>query len=589
MPKPQSTPKPKSTAKTKSALKPESPADRARAVSIPFVVLMTLGAVGLYFGWRIFWFLTDDAFIEYRYVSNSINGAGLVWNARPFLPVEGYTSFLWVALLEAVWRVLAIDPPSSANAISLVFSYGSLVLAALMIARIPWRAEWKRFRMWFVALLLIGTLSNRTFLTWTSSGLETAMFGFLVTWWVFTAVTVSPSRKRMILLSCVSALLALARPDGLLFVGVTGALALMQVRGEPNPRLAIRAFLISVSPLAVILAHEAWRLSFYGAWLPNTYYAKVVEPWPSSGVRYAASYILEYCLWFPILALMALQLQRGIPRPSRGVFTKLLTTHVFTTAAIVAVVIHLAYYTLIVGGDHFEYRVYSYTVPLFFVALAGVLNHLTGRVRVAILLTITSILLAAPVPWTHWNKTRHLNTRKATHFLCVPIAPAWPKPVAWYARMFDRQQRWLIYRMVCTRHQEHKMFWRHQVKTYRTRAEGASVRYDDFAVHAVESVGVAAWVFPHANIIDMFGLNDYVVARTPYPETLIRRMAHGRRAPEGYVESYQPNLTAKGVIKPRGAPLTATRIACLEHYWRAQLPRIRRGEHRFDDVRACYE
>ena len=51
-------------------------------------------AVATYYGWKLFFFSTDDAYIAFRYVSNSLAGHGLTWNARPFRPVEGYTSFL---------------------------------------------------------------------------------------------------------------------------------------------------------------------------------------------------------------------------------------------------------------------------------------------------------------------------------------------------------------------------------------------------------------------------------------------------------------------------------------------------------------
>src|SRR5258708_25938771 len=95
--------------------------------------------MGLYVGWRAFWFLTDDAFIAFRYVSNSRLGYGYVWNAPPFRPVEGYTSFLWVVLLDVVWRVTGSDPPSAANHLSLVFTYLNLLVAAFMLLRMRLR------------------------------------------------------------------------------------------------------------------------------------------------------------------------------------------------------------------------------------------------------------------------------------------------------------------------------------------------------------------------------------------------------------------------------------------------------------------
>lgn len=58
--------------------------------------------MGLFYGWKLFWFMTDDAYIAFRYVSNSMLGLGYVWNPPPFHPVEGYTSFLWVAILDIV-------------------------------------------------------------------------------------------------------------------------------------------------------------------------------------------------------------------------------------------------------------------------------------------------------------------------------------------------------------------------------------------------------------------------------------------------------------------------------------------------------
>src|SRR5688572_25266220 len=46
-------------------------------------------------------FLTDDAFISFRYARNLARGAGLVFNPGE-APVEGYTNFLWVLLLAGL-------------------------------------------------------------------------------------------------------------------------------------------------------------------------------------------------------------------------------------------------------------------------------------------------------------------------------------------------------------------------------------------------------------------------------------------------------------------------------------------------------
>ena len=54
------------------------------------------------------WFICDDAFISFRYVRNFIDGYGLAFNEGEF--VEGYSNFLWVLELAAIWKFLGIRP-----------------------------------------------------------------------------------------------------------------------------------------------------------------------------------------------------------------------------------------------------------------------------------------------------------------------------------------------------------------------------------------------------------------------------------------------------------------------------------------------
>src|SRR5262249_18434401 len=154
----------------------------------------------------------------FRYISNSRLGLGYVWNAPPFHPVEGYSSFWWVVLLDGVWRLTGIEPPDAANAISLVFALGTLALGTLLILKMPLEERFARWRPLWLSLALIGILSNRTFLAWTSSGLETPLFNFLFTGWV-TACVLRP--RNVALLSTAAALVALTRPDGYLAVAAT--------------------------------------------------------------------------------------------------------------------------------------------------------------------------------------------------------------------------------------------------------------------------------------------------------------------------------------------------------------------------------
>ena len=145
-------------------------------------------------------------------------GYGYVWNTPPFKPVEGYTSFLWVVLLDVVWRVTGLEPPAAANGIALVFAGGTVLLIAGMVLRLRLAPALERYRLVFLALVLLGTLTNRTFLAWTSSGLETAMHNFWLTAWVFVALCFRPgSRRWLTVLAGLAVLLELTRPTACCF------------------------------------------------------------------------------------------------------------------------------------------------------------------------------------------------------------------------------------------------------------------------------------------------------------------------------------------------------------------------------------
>lgn len=555
--------------------------DRKATFEVILFLGICVGALaGLYAGWKLFWFLTDDAYIAFRYVSNSMLGHGYVWNAPPFQPVEGYTSFLWVVVLDLTWRMTGIEPPNSANAIAFVFSCLTLIASALILFRIDWTSRLRRCRLAFVAALMVFLLLNRSYLAWSSSGLETAMFCFFVTSWIFVFISRVKTTTQVFVGSLAATCITLTRPDGLLYCLTTllivGLLALRA--GDRKHALRI---VLNATPMLIVVIHGWWRYAFYGSLLPNTYYAKVVEAWPQSGARYALSFVMEYALWF-VFAIFAwvggtwLAAMARKPGQTTNVaihvraYECLMKSPVATIGVTATLLIHVAYYTLIVGGDHFEYRVYNHIIPFCFIAFVWGLNRLHLSRGVALALTIVFILLSLPVQWTQWALAKERNTRRDTHMMIEPIAQAWPLPVRWYANVFDDLQSWLILHHAGMRHQEHKIFWKFQVHIFPSREEGSSIPPDGYPVFPAPAVGVPAWVMPHVNIMDTHGLNDRVIARMPVPAEKVRLMAHSRQPPRGYIESFRPNvaLTGEGLItSARQAPLTEREIVELEAYW----------------------
>jgi len=511
------------------------------------VALCAASALALYVGWRLFWFQCDDAFIAYRYVSNSQLGFGYTWNPPPFRPVEGYTSFLWLVLLDGVWRGLGVEPPVAANWLSLGFSAASLALIVAMVLRLRLSPGLAPLRTLWLGLVLLGVLTNRTFLAWTSSGLETALFGCLLLAWVYAALFAAGGRGALAWLSVTASLLALTRPDGLLFVGATAGI--LGVRLVTARTLSLRA-LAPALPLLVPALHLLWRRAKYGYWLPNTYYAKHVAAWPESGARYFAAFLLEYAYWIPLgLALVA-----GVRMLRHGAFVaRLRAWDPGTLTALLvggALGVHFVYYTFLVGGDHFEFRVYQHWVPLLLVGFAALGERAGLSARATLAALVAMIVLGWPLPWLHWLGTRERIAQGETRDLRVEVAPLLPRPVRWYGAAWDGLEGWLIQHLVGIRQQEHKIFGEDQLTRFPGRDVGSRIAGHGHPVFAAQAVGVPGWVLPHVAIIDYFGLNDAVIAHAKPNITRSedRYMAHDRKPPEGYIECFRPNV----IVYPNG-------------------------------------
>ena len=562
------------------------------------MIIVVLAGAGLYFGWRLFWFMTDDALIAFRYASNSLLGYGYVWNPPPFRPVEGYTSFLWVVLLDVIWRWFGAEPPVIVNNMSLIFSFGSILITIWMARRMSLGEQLERHRLILLALVLIGILTNRTFLAWTSSGLETALFNFLLMLWLAIVVFSTRRDNRWLFsLTLTAGLLHLTRPDGLLILLSTGILVLHRLVGfQRTHRLTWRTY-VSLTPLIIPIVHLGWRRSTYGEWLPNTYYAKYTTPWPEAGIRYLASFILEYALWFWIagvvwLAFRWLRDQKRSALPREGWPGRLYQKFILDSSdpasrrfglivVVGTIAAHIGYYTLIIGGDHFEYRVFSYLVPLIFISSLWLINRLLSDTLTAACTLGLFILVSWPIQWTHWLATKDLSSRSDTWIMRVPVAPLFPSPVRWYADAFDKLQFWLIEHHVCMRHQEHKVFYEFLSGRMPPRMMDVPPLAGDHPIAAFQSVGVPGWVFPRVAILDAWGLNDYVVARNKNRPNRMRLMAHDRMPPEGYLESFSLNygmtLNQTPGFFRREFEIKSDDIKATEQFW---IDRIVHGNER---------
>lgn len=536
----------------------------------------------LWLGWWHLWFLTDDAYIFFRYVSNSVDGLGYVWNPTPFVPVEGYTSFLWTVVLDASWRLTGLPPPAFANTLSLLCGFGTVfVVGALGLRQL--RDSSASARVSLLALVLLGVVTNRTFITWTASGLETGLFVLLLTAWLAIATSERLSLGGFVWwMAVVGSLAALCRPDGLAFWASGVALVALRFSSERERRFRVLGWAL---PFLVVPAHLLWRLVTYGEWLPNTYQAKTAGPWPEAGIRYLWSFVLEYGLlvWF-VLGVAAFW--RWFARREHAIGSSHASSVALVRAALCAgpFVVQLVFYTFVTGGDHFEYRVYAQFIgPLFLFGLWAA-RTVSARAWGRVCCLVALVVVQQPLPWAlHAASQKHV-TRAQTRHLAEPIADDLPALLGPWARAFDETQLWLIARSICVRHREHERFWQIQLETYpSTRGPGRPVWDRDRPVYSAESVGVAGWRLQHIAILDVHGLNDRVVARGPIHKIDgLRQMAHEHWPPPGYLECFRPNVRvtqATGAsgesvsqlkIRTRNRPLTDEEVrACESRFFAA--------------------
>jgi hypothetical protein len=237
-------------------------------------------------------FLSDDAMISLRYARRLCQGDGLTWTDG--VRVEGYTNLLWV-LLNAPATCLGADPIWSARVI------GSLgVVAATFILALPLRGGTIKPSL---PRLIGGSLClvlSPPVVVYAIGGLEQGfMTAPLAAALYFTLRGESDklARRDAFLAGCFFAMLALLRADGV----VLFAAATLGRWIAARLRLQARTELAWAAPVVGVLACQlAFRLAYYGEWIPNTALAKV--SFNEQRLELGAEWILG--AWKPLAVLI---------------------------------------------------------------------------------------------------------------------------------------------------------------------------------------------------------------------------------------------------------------------------------------------
>lgn len=320
----------------------------------PYLVATLLAvAVAGFAAWSLRW-TSDDAFISFRYARNLDRGLGLVFNTGE--RVEGYSNFLWTLWIALGLR-LGAGPEAWADAWSIACHVGSI----LLLAACGWALQRRRGgAVPLVPVAALGGALNRDWNVFATGGLETSAFSFALLAG-YALVQGARSATRLLAAGTAFAAVSLLRPDGVLPAAVAGVYVLWTAR--PRWRSALLYALPLVSILAPLLA---WRLSYYGDLLPNTYYAKSANlAWYGQGLRYLQLYLEKYwALAFgPILYGVGVAVRRA-----RGDAWSAIDPD-GALALCLALAASYGFYVVRVGGDFMYARLWIPLVPLLLLLL----------------------------------------------------------------------------------------------------------------------------------------------------------------------------------------------------------------------------
>lgn len=296
-----------------------------------------------------YWFLIDDAYISFHYARNLVEGAGLVLNHGE--RVEGYSNVLWILLLAAGMKC-GIAPEALSRLLGLACGVALLEATRRLALQVLPDGPTSR---WLALLSVAMIATSRTAAAWSTGGLETRLYTLLVvSGLVLLASEIDRGTTAFPWSSLALGAAILTRTDGFTLVGILAAGLIAFRRG----RIGRHGLVFFGILILTVAAHLAFRRTYYGEWLANTYYAKVPGFAWAAGFRYLALAAGSYGLYVSLpLAVLTL------PRPSERASAAWL--------ACAFVLGHLSYVAAI-GGDHFELRFIDVIwAPVAALAIAG--------------------------------------------------------------------------------------------------------------------------------------------------------------------------------------------------------------------------
>ncbi len=307
---------------------------------LPVVAGAVLGVLTLGRAW-----VSDDAYITFRSVSNFIHGYGAVYNVDE--RVQAYTHPLWFLLLSVLSRV-GID-----------LYYASILLGVACAIGVGYLIA-KTLPPASAIIVLAALATSPSFLDFSTSGLENSLSHLLIAGIIALAFgwEEMPERRRALLIATCASLCILNRFDDALLVGPALLVTLIA-----RPRAAI-----ALVPLVLWLVVATL---YYGTPLPNTFYAKLGAMPLGEGLRHGIAYLSDYALAEPLhagIATIGALLAFNEARSTTGWPAELNKERRMLLALTIGALLYVAY-VVVIGGDFMRGRMF--TAPMLVALAAG--------------------------------------------------------------------------------------------------------------------------------------------------------------------------------------------------------------------------
>ena len=349
--------------------------------------------------------LIDDAMVSMRYAHHLAEGYGLVWNVGE-KPIEGFTNPGWMLFMAGLHLVQI--PAAQISAVVMAAAAVILLLNAYLVYKI---CEALRPEALYGPLIAAGiTAFYFPLVFWTLRGMEVGVLACLVSAGVLVALRLDRnSWQPVAVLSLVFFAAIVVRLDAALQAAII-ALYVLSTRKVSLRRSAVPILVIVLTAAGILV----WQKAYFGDFLPNTYYQKVVGVSLADRIKNGLLAFNDYAtrdtLMLVLFSAAGLLLYKEMRRREFVVLGLLFLVQ--------------CAYSIAVGGDYAEpevnaaNRFITQGMPALIILFGITLDHILSDIRsahtamdqarpawraaISMGVALAALLVISGQPWVNW-------------------------------------------------------------------------------------------------------------------------------------------------------------------------------------------